>query len=186
MDGWWRLSWFFEKGFFLWMKRRCFSFVFCFDVYLLLTAFGLDNKVFYYNVTAFWRSKSENAFENQVYVAQIVRKIIIAISNIFRRLVFNMAREWWYSIPVASWWLLELTFILLGYFGNVILQFVYFSTWRENGGVQTMFLHGDFSRFSRTLEVNNFVSVDFQTQFSVWFLISMKFCTRVINKKGGG
>ena len=131
MDGWWRLSWFFEKGFFLWMKRRCFSFVFCFDVYLLLTAFGLDNKVFYYNVTAFWRSKSENAFENQVYVAQIVRKIIIAIPNIFRRLVFNMAREWWYSIPVASWRLLELTFILLGYFGNVILQFVYFSTWRE-------------------------------------------------------
>ena len=113
------------------MKRRCFSFVFCFDVYLLLTAFGLDNKVFYYNVTAFWRSKSENAFENQVYVAQIVRNIIIAISNIFRRLVFNMAREWWYSIPVASWWLLELTFILLGYFGNVIFQFVYFSTWRE-------------------------------------------------------
>ena len=33
--------------------------------------------------------------------------------------------------------------VLLGYFGFVVL--VYFSTWRENGGVQTMpFLHGDF------------------------------------------
>ena len=41
------------------------------------------------------------------------------------------------------------------------------------------------SRFWRTLEVNNFVSVDFQTQVSIWFLISMKFCTRIINKKGG-
>ena len=51
-----------------------------------------------------------------------------------------------------------------GLFGNVVLQFVYFSAWPENGGVQTMFLHGDFSRFSRTLEVNNLLSVDFQTQ----------------------
>ena len=41
------------------------------------------------------------------------------------------------------------------------------------------------SRFWRTLEVNNFVSVDFQTQVSIWFLISMKFCTRIINKKRG-
>ena len=42
------------------------------------------------------------------------------------------------------------------------------------------------SRFQRTLEVNNFVSVDFQTQISIRFLISMKFCTRIINKKKGG
>ena len=30
----------------------------------------------------FWRSKSENAYENQVYVAQIVCKNIIALSAI--------------------------------------------------------------------------------------------------------
>ena len=33
--------------------------------------------------------------------------------------------------------------------------------------------------------VNNFISVDFQTHVSIWFLISMKFCTRIINKKEG-
>ena len=62
---------------------------------------------------------------------------------------------------------MDLTFILLlGYFGNVIFL-VYFSTWRENGGVQTMpFLHGDFKIFE-TLEVNNFVSVDFETHVSI-------------------
>ena len=37
----------------------------------------------------------------------------------------------------------------------------------------------------RTLTVNNFISVDFQTHVSVWFLISMKFCTRIIDKKRG-
>ena len=41
------------------------------------------------------------------------------------------------------------------------------------------------SRFWRTLEVNNFVSVDFETQVSIWLLISMKFCSRIINKKEG-
>ena len=30
-----------------------------------------------------------------------------------------------------------------------------------------------------------FVSVDFQTQVFIWLLISWKFCTRIINKKGG-
>ena len=30
--------------------------------------------MFYYTVTAFWRSKYENAYEFHVYVAQIVRK----------------------------------------------------------------------------------------------------------------
>ena len=33
--------------------------------------------------------------------------------------------------------------------------------------------------------MNNFISVDFQTHVSIWFLISMKFCTRIINKKRG-
>ena len=33
----------------------------------------------------------------------------------------------------------------------------------------------------RTLTVNNFISVDFQTHVSIWFLISMRFCTRIIN-----
>ena len=47
---------------------------FCFVVSLLLTTFNLENKAFYYIVTAFWYSKFENAYENQVYVAQIVRK----------------------------------------------------------------------------------------------------------------
>ena len=42
------------------------------------------------------------------------------------------------------------------------------------------------SRFLWNLEVNNFVSVDFQTQISIWLLISINFCTRIINKKGGG
>ena len=31
--------------------------------------------------------------------------------------------------------------------------------------------------------MNNFISVDFHTHVSMWFLISMKFCTRIINKK---
>ena len=31
----------------------------------------------------FWRSKSENAYENQVYVAQILRKNIIAFQIFF-------------------------------------------------------------------------------------------------------
>ena len=33
--------------------------------------------------------------------------------------------------------------------------------------------------------MNNFISVNFQTHVSIWFLISMKFCTRMINKKKG-
>ena len=33
--------------------------------------------------------------------------------------------------------------------------------------------------------MNNFIFVDFQTHVSIWFLISMKFCIRIINKKGG-
>ena len=34
--------------------------------------------------------------------------------------------------------------------------------------------------------MNNFIYVDFQTHVSIWFLISMKFCTtRIINKKSG-
>ena len=36
----------------------------------------------------------------------------------------------------------------------------------------------------KTLKVNNFISADFQTQVSIWFLISMKLCTRIIKKKG--
>ena len=43
----------------------------------------------------FWCSKSENAYENQVYVAQIVCKNITS-------LLFNMVREWRCSTPVAS------------------------------------------------------------------------------------
>ena len=34
-------------------------------------------------------------------------------------------------------------------------------------------------------EVNNFVSVDFQTQVCIWFLIHMKFSTRITSKKEG-
>ena len=33
---------------------------------------------------------------------------------------------------------------------------------------------------------SNFISVDFQTHVSTWFLISMKSCTRIINIKKGG
>ena len=33
--------------------------------------------------------------------------------------------------------------------------------------------------------MNNFISVDFQTHVSIWFLISKKFCNRIINKKRG-
>ena len=58
-----------------------------------------------------------------------------------------------------------------------------FFNMRENGGVKAAFFH-DVSRFSRTLEVNNIVSDDFQTQVSMQFLISMKLCTRITNKKG--
>ena len=157
--------------------------LFCFDTYLVITAFSLENKAFYCNVTVFWHSKSKDVYENQVYLAQILCKNI-AISNIFWRLVFNMVREWSCSIPIASWWVLHLTFILLGYLGNVILHFAdYFSTWQENGDVQT--ISPDFSKFLRTLEVNNFVSVDFQTQVSLWFLTSMKFCTRKLKMQKG-
>ena len=69
---------------------------------------------------------SENAYENQVYVAQIVRKNIIAISNIFWRLAFNMARECWCSMPIASWWFLDLTFILLGYLVMLFCSLFFF------------------------------------------------------------
>ena len=55
---------------------------------------------------------------------------------------------------------------------------------RENGGFKVAFFHNDVSRFSRTLEVNNIASDDFQTHVSMQFLISMKFCTRITNKKG--
>ena len=48
--------------------------VFCIVVPLLLTTFNLENKAFYCILTTFWRSKYENEFENQIYVAQIVRK----------------------------------------------------------------------------------------------------------------
>ena len=47
------------------------------------------------------------------------------------------------------------------------------------------FLYDVLSRSQRTLKVNNFDSVDFQTQVFIWLLISWKFCTRIINKKGG-
>ena len=33
--------------------------------------------------------------------------------------------------------------------------------------------------------VNNFISLDFQTEVSLWFLFSMKLCIRIINKKAG-
>ena len=42
---------------------------------------------------------------------------------------------------------------------------------------------GIWNIFNMLVKYNNFISVDFQTQVSVWFLISMKFCTRIINKK---
>ena len=59
-----------------------------------------------------------------------------------------------------------------------------FFNMRENGGVKAAFFHNDVSRFSRTLEVNNIVSDNFQTQVSMQFLISMKLCTKITNKKG--
>ena len=79
------------------------------------------------------------AYKNQVCIAQIVRKNVIGIWNIF-----NMVAEWW---CLAS-------------------------------------LYREFSRFYRTLKVNNLISVNFQTQVSILFLFSTKFCTRIINKKG--
>ena len=36
------------------------------------------------------------------------------------------------------------------------------------------------------MEVNNFVSVDFQTQVFIMVLNIMKFSTRIISQKGGG
>ena len=42
-----------------------------------------------------------------------------------------------------------------------------------------------FIEISKIFKVNNFVSADFQTQVFIWLLISCKFCTRIINKKGG-
>ena len=51
---------------------------------------------------------------------------------------------------------------------------------------EPLFFMMTFQDFSRTLEVNKFVSVDFQTQISIWFLINMKFCIRIINKKRWG
>ena len=74
------LSWFFEKVFLLRVKKLYFSvflfllLFFCFVVSLLLTAFYLENMAFYYILTSFWRSKYENPYQNQIYVAQIVRK----------------------------------------------------------------------------------------------------------------
>ena len=41
-----------------------------------------------------------------------------------------------------------------------------------------------FKTLENFVEVNKFISVDFHTQVSIWFLISMKFYTRTINKKG--
>ena len=32
---------------------------------------------------------------------------------------------------------------------------------------------------------SNFFSVDLLTQVSIWLLMSLEFCTRIINKKGG-
>ena len=61
---------------------------------------------------------------------------------------------------------------------NVIDIWVTYSTW---WCVQRASFYGDFSRFYGTLTVNNFISVDFQTHVSIWFLIRMKFCTRIIN-----
>ena len=55
-----------------------------------------------------------------------------------------------------------------------------------NVDVQCVSFYSGFSRFYRTLKLNNFIFVDFQTQVSIWFLISMTFCTsRIINKKWG-
>ena len=42
-----------------------------------------------------------------------------------------------------------------------------------------------FRIFWELMEMNNFVSVDFQTQISISFFISMEFCTRIISKKEG-
>ena len=93
------------------------------------------------------------------------------------------------TILSPRWKIFEMpmTFIFTHYLCNVDLVLswsIYFLTWRGNSGVQAAFLHDYFSRFSRTLEVSNFVSVDFQTEVSRWSLIRMKFCTRIINKKG--
>ena len=38
-------------------------------------------------------------------------------------------------------------------------------------------------RDNKTLKVNNFISADFQTKVSIWFLFSMKLFIRIINKK---
>ena len=78
--------WFFEKAFLLWVKKRGLFvfFVFCFVVSLLLAAFNLEKKAFYYILTAFWRPPYQNAYENQVYIPQIVRKNVTGISNIFQ------------------------------------------------------------------------------------------------------
>ena len=57
----------------------------------------------------------------------------------------------------------------------------YFKTWSANGGIQCVFL---YDSSSRTLKENIFVSVDFEVQTFVWKLISIKFCIRIIDKKG--
>ena len=63
------------------------------------------------------------------------------------------------------------------------MAFEVFSTWWPNGGVHRISLYDGCSRFYRILKVSNFISVNFQTQVSIWFLISMKFRTRIISKK---
>ena len=59
----------------------------------------------------------------------------------------------------------------------------------QHGGRMLVFsarlftVYGGFSRFQKTLKVNNFFTIDFQTHVFVWLLISMKFCIRIINTK---
>ena len=60
--------------------------------------------------------------------------------------------------------------VLLGYFGFVF----FFSLFIFQHGKRMVvfkpcrfFMHGDFKIFENFLEVNNFVSVDFQTQVSI-------------------
>ena len=115
---------------------------------------------------------------------------VIDISNIFRRLFFNMAREWWCLSRVSSWLLLYLTFILLGVILLILICSLFIFQHGEGVVVfKSHFFMMTFHNFWELwmwIKVNNFVSVDFRTHFSVWllFLISMKFCTRIINKKG--
>ena len=158
-----------------------------FVVSLLLTAFNLENKAFYNVVAAFWRLKYEDTYENQVLIAQIVcKKECHWHFKYFMAPIFHYGEGIVMIKRVSLWLFLNLTFILLGYSANVILHgcTLFLNMAREwwcSGCVSLRWLFKIFWELWRRITLSLLIS---RPKFLyIWFLISMKFCIRIISKK---